>query len=244
MKLAAISDIHGNLGALEAVLKDIRSRGADIIVNLGDILSGPLHPPETADLLMSLDLPTIRGNHERQLLTQDPAEMGKSDLHAHQTLRPEHLKWIAGLPATLRLSDEVFLCHGTPTSDLVYFLETVEPVRTRPATRDEVTQRAGDVKAEIILCGHSHTPRLSRLADGRLIVNAGSVGLQAYDWDQPHEHKMQNGTPHARYVIVEKTSSGWQVEVIAVAYDWERAARLAEANGRPEWAIGLRTGYR
>lgn len=244
MKLAAISDIHGNLGALEAVLADIRTCGADVVVNLGDILSGPLMPPETADLLMGLNLPTIRGNHERQLLSTDPAAMGQSDLHAHKTLRPEHLSWIASLPATLRLSDEVFLCHGTPDSDLSYFLETVEPVGVRPATREEVTTRAGDVKAEIILCGHSHTPRLSRLADGRLIVNAGSVGLQAYDWDRPHEHKMQNGTPHARYVTLEKKAAGWQVEIVAVDYDWERAARLAEANARPDWAIGLRTGYR
>lgn len=243
MKLAAISDIHGNLGALEAVLKDIRSRGADVIVNLGDILSGPLDPPETADLLLSLNLPTIRGNHERQLLSQSPAEMGKSDLHAQKTLRPEHMAWIAGLPATLRLSDEVFLCHGTPTSDLVYFLETADADGIRPATREEAAERAGDIPADVILCGHSHMPRMARLAEGRLIVNAGSVGLQAYDWDWPRPHKMQNGTPHARYVTVEKKSSGWQVEAIAVAYDWERAARQADANGRPDWAIGLRTGY-
>jgi predicted phosphodiesterase len=244
MKLAAISDIHGNLGALEAVLADIRARGADLIVNLGDILSGPLMPPQTADLLMSLNLPTIRGNHERQLLETEPAKMGPSDRHAHQTLRPEHMAWIASLPATLRLSDEIFLCHGTPTSDLKYFLETADEAGIRPATREEAGTRAGDVRAEIILCGHTHTPRATRLADGRLVVNAGSVGLQAYDWDVPVPHKIQNGTPHARYVIIEKKPAGWQVETVAVAYDWECAAQLADKNNRPDWAIALRTGYR
>lgn len=72
MKIAALSDIHGNLAALDAVLDavldDVRRRGADVIVNLGDILSGALHPAETADRLIALDLPTIKGNHERQLL--------------------------------------------------------------------------------------------------------------------------------------------------------------------------------
>lgn len=244
MKLAAISDIHGNLGALEAVLADIARRGADTIVNLGDILSGPLKPPETADLLMGLNLPTIRGNHERQLLETEPAEMGKSDAHAHATLRPEHKSWIAGLPHTMRLSEEVFLCHGTPTSDFIYFLDSVDSHGSRPATPGEIAERVGDTEAEIILCGHTHTPRMARLADGRLIVNAGSVGLPAYDWDYPLPHTMQNGTPHARYVMVEKTKAGWQVELIAVAYDWESAAKLADTNGRPEWALALRTGYR
>lgn len=72
MKIAAISDIHGNLGALEAVFDDIREQGADLVVNLGDILSGALYPAQTADRLMPLGLPTIRGNHERQVLRGDP----------------------------------------------------------------------------------------------------------------------------------------------------------------------------
>lgn len=244
MRLAAISDIHGNLGALEAVLADIAARGADVTVNLGDSLSGPLQPPETADLLMSLNLPTIRGNHERQLLETEPAAMGKSDAHAHETLSASHKAWIASLPKTLSLSGEIFLCHGTPSSDLVYFLDSVDPSGSRPATPAEIESRAGDVKAEVILCGHTHVPRLARLADGRLIVNAGSVGLPAYDWDWPHPHVMQNGSPHARYVMVEKAPAGWRAGIIAVPYDWERAAGLAEKNGRPDWAIGLRTGYR
>src|SRR6202042_3518788 len=94
MKIAAVSDIHGNLFALDAVLADIDRRGVDLIVNLGDILSGPLLPAETAERLMALDLPTIRGNHERQVLTLDPERMGASDRHAFDALGESHRTWI------------------------------------------------------------------------------------------------------------------------------------------------------
>ena len=76
MRIAAVSDIHGNLFALDAVLADIARRGVYLIVNLGDIVSGPLLPLDTAQRLMALGLPTIRGNHERQVLTMDLDRMG------------------------------------------------------------------------------------------------------------------------------------------------------------------------
>ena len=68
MRIAVFADVHGNLLALEAVLADIASRSPDATVNLGDCLSGPLQAAATADLLMSRDFLTIRGNHDRQLL--------------------------------------------------------------------------------------------------------------------------------------------------------------------------------
>ena len=76
MRIAAISDIHGNLGALEAVLTGVADLGVDLIVNLGDICSGPLQPRETLELLRGLAVPTIAGNHERQLLTLPMEAMG------------------------------------------------------------------------------------------------------------------------------------------------------------------------
>jgi putative phosphoesterase len=242
MRIAAISDIHGNLWALEAVLADIARRGADMTVNLGDILSGPLLPRETAQRLMALGLPTIAGNHERQVLTHDPARMGASDLYAHQQLDEDQRAWIGALPAELRLAHEVLLVHGIPGNDLVYFMETVTEQGQRPATHGEVLERAGEARASLILCGHTHVPRSMQLDDGRLIVNPGSVGLQAYDADLPFPHKAENYTPHARYALVERTAQGWQVEQVAVPYDWDAASDLAARNGRPEWAFALRTG--
>lgn len=242
MKIAAISDIHGNLGALDAVLADIERRGVDVIVNLGDILSGALQPCETADRLMALGLPTIKGNHERQVLAGDPARMGPSDRMAHALLRPDQRAWIASLPETLWLSDDVLLVHGTPDSDLTYFLEVVTESGCRPATKGEVACLAGNTNATLILCGHTHLPRTIQLDDGPLIVNPGSVGLQAYEDDRPFPHRMETGSPHARYAIVERTASGWSAELLSVAYDWDAAAALAEMNGRMDWVHPLKTG--
>jgi len=120
-----LSDVHGNLAALDAVLEDIRLHSVDLIVNLGDILSGALCPSETADRLMPLGLPTIRGSHERQVLADDLERVGQSDRWALDHLRPDQLDSIASLPSTLSVGEDVLLVHGTPEDDLTYLLETV-----------------------------------------------------------------------------------------------------------------------
>lgn len=243
MRVAAISDIHGNLAALDAVLADIVRHNVDVTVNLGDILSGPLDPVGTADRLMSLDLPTIRGNHERQLLMLPPERMGLSDRQTDERLTDRHREWLASLPATMWLTEDIFLCHGTPDSDLAYFLEHVDPSGARTATATEIEERAAGCEAALILCGHTHLPRIHRLADGRLVVNPGSAGLPAYDDDRPYPHVMESGSPHARYAIAERQSDGtWSAELIAVEYDWTAAADLADNRGRADWAVALRTG--
>lgn len=249
MRIAAISDIHGNLPALDAVLADIARRGADMTVNCGDILSGPLWPSETADRLMALGLPTIAGNHERQLLRCAGKAGGPSDQFAYEHTTPAQQHWLAGLPATLVLDGGVYLCHGQPSTDLMYLLETVEPAGSRAARPNEVRQRlAGSpaVTAGLVLCGHSHLPRTAWLpatdGTGTLCVNAGSVGLQAFADDHIAPHAHVNGTPHARYVLCERTDAGWSVALIAVPYDWQAASAKAAQEGAQAWARWLATG--
>src|SRR5690349_21701136 len=117
MRIALISDIHGNRWALEAVLDHIAARRVDEIWNLGDILSGPLDAAGTADLLMPMALPTIAGNHERQLLACAERPGIPSDQFAFEHTEPRHRAWIASLPPTERRGDAL-LCHGSPASDL------------------------------------------------------------------------------------------------------------------------------
>ena len=243
VKIAAVSDIHGNLFALNAVMTDIGRRGVDLIVNLGDILSGPLLPRETADHLMGLDLPTISGNHERQVLTMDPQEMGASDRYASDSITQKQRDWIGALPPLLRPTRDVFMCHATPQNDVDCYLEDLVEGELRPTSLRRIEERTGGCDASLIFCGHSHIPRLARLQSGQLIVNPGSVGVQAYEGHHPGPHIVEVGSPHARYAIAERSSEGWTVDFIAVPYDWEAAAELAQQLGREDWVRALRTGF-
>jgi len=242
MRIAVLSDIHGNIAALDAVLADIARRGADLIVNLGDSLSGSLFPAETADRLMALNVLSIRGNHDRQLLTLSPREMGAADRFAAERLTLKHRRWLGSLPQSMRLSSDVLLVHGTPARDHENFLETVTPEGMGPASIAEIQTRAGSTDAAIILCGHTHVERRVRLPNGRLVVNPGSVGLQAYLAEKPFPHRAEAGSPHARYSILHDENGHWNATPIEVGYDWESAARAAEAHGDPAAAIALRTG--
>jgi predicted phosphodiesterase len=253
MKLAVVSDIHGNLPALQAVAADIGREGVDQVVNLGDILSGPLLPAETADWLMAQGWTTIWGNHERQLLeVLDGPPSGvdpqTSDGYAATQVQPYHVQWLRSLPRTHRLASGVLLVHGTPGSDLVYWLETTTPdfgrhgaTGMRPATGDEIRERLAGARVDLVLCGHTHVPRAVH-CDGTLIVNPGSVGLQAYEGRHPHVHHMENGSPDARYAIVERVGGRWHARLCSVPYDFGAMAALAQRNGRPDWAYALTTG--
>lgn len=243
MRIAVVSDIHGNLPALQAVAADFRRRGVDRVINLGDSVSGPLLPLQTAHYLMASGWLHLAGNHERQVLTQAPSRMSPADAMAHAELDATSLAWMASLKPDLALDDEVHLCHASPRSDLEYLLETVEPSGVRLARAEEIEQRLGGVDAALLLCGHTHHPRAVRSASGQLIVNPGSVGLPAFDDDRPCWHVIENGAPDARYAIVERGAMGWVASLIAVPYDFEPMARLAAQHGQTDWAHALRTGY-
>jgi len=236
-RIAVLSDIHGNLPALEAVVADAETRGCGLFLNLGDILSGPLWPAETADFLMARDWPTIAGNHERQVLTLPAERMNASDAFTRPRLSQAQLDWMATLPATL-VFDDMLLCHGTPASDVAPLVETLEPSGLRAASEAEIAARLEGRSERMVLCGHTHLPRIHALADGRQVVNPGSVGLQAYDDDQPWPYRVENGDPLARYAVVERES----ITLHAVPYDHPAAARKAASEGRADWAIALATG--
>lgn len=243
--IALLSDIHGNLAALEAVVSDLKNRRADVIVNLGDCLSGPLLPSETADYLMDQNWLTLAGNHERQLLNRKLDRMGLSDAYTQQQLSPAQWQWLRGLPPTATIEPDIFLCHGTPTSDIQYYLETVDKQTSngiRPATLTEILDRTGAQASPVIACGHSHIPRQHRTNFGQLIVNPGSVGLPAYSDVHPQLHSIENGSPDARYALLQQHANDWHAELVSVPYDYETMAQLAESNGRLDWAAALRTG--
>lgn len=241
-RFAVIADVHGNRLALDAVLADIAGRGVRQIVNLGDHLLGPLDPVGTAERLIPLGLPSIRGNCDRLLFesgTIAPADTTLADNRAH--LSESHRDWLAAMPQTLSFGD-VLLCHGTPWADDVYLLEEITPQGARLKSADEVAPILHGLSARLILCGHSHLAQSFRMPDGVQVVNPGSVGLPAYTGDSPFPHAIESGSPHARYATIVRAGSDWQVEHHLVTYDWQTAAQTAERNGRSDWARWLHTG--
>jgi len=245
MRIAVVADIHGNVRALRAVMDDLREVAPDRVINLGDCVSGPLEAAETADLLISLAWTTVRGNHDRQLLDRPAEQMGPSDQAAFAELKNHHKGWLSSLEESVEFEGLLF-CHGTPDNDHVYLCETVEPDgRVRLATHGEINRRLAGVQMPIVLCGHSHMVRFVGLDHDRLVVNPGSVGLQAYTDSEPVRHGMEMGAPHARYAVLErrKAADPWRITFRVVAYDWDGAAARAKAKGREDWAHALKTGY-
>jgi predicted phosphodiesterase len=245
MRIAVFADIHGNILALESVLSDIRARGVDLIVNLGDCVSGPLWPRETFERLQQLDAPTARGNHDRQVATFDRTAMGASDRFAFDELSAEQRDTLGQLPFTETVGPGIVGLHATPTHDDRYLLDEITGHRLARAPLDKITQRLGSFNARIVLVGHSHRPGMVKLETGVTIINPGSVGCPAYHDPTGRPHFSETGTPHARYAIVEDDggSEDPAVTFSALSYSHEDAARRAEANDRPEWAHALRTGF-
>ncbi|MGQ3056341.1 MAG: metallophosphoesterase family protein [Nevskia sp.] len=243
MRIALVSDIHGNLLALEAVVADIRRRGVDQIICLGDNISGPLLPRETAQFLMCTDWTILAGNHERQVLTYQPGEGGASDAYAHSQLTETEFSWLRSLKPHIQHSEELFICHGTPRSDCEHFLESVRSTTLAVASSAEVAERLGDLRSQVVACGHSHVPRAMRLPSGQLLVNPGSVGLQAYLDGHPVPYTVELGTTDAQYAIVEKLERTWMSSHFAVPYHFESMANLARQRNRPDWERALLLGY-
>lgn len=236
--VAFIGDIHGNVWALDAVLADVRRRGIGKVFNLGDSLYGPLNHRATAERLRAEGILSVRGNQDRILLDPPRRQSHPALRHTLSCLDPAHFEWLRQQPCAIEQGD-FFLCHGTPAADDVYLIEAVKATWVwlrRPA---EIEALVAGVEQPFILCGHSHIPRVIESPGGKLIVNPGSVGLPAYADDLPFPHRVESGSPHARYAVIEDG----RVDLIALPYDATPAIASARENGRDDWATALETGY-
>ena len=241
--IAVISDVHGNLLALEAVLADIDRRGIHRFLNLGDCVYGPMDPAGTADLLISTRQRTVRGNEDRFIGDTSVSDRQSPSLSfTRSQLTERHVAWLASLPLSATIEPDIFFFHGTPESDDQYLLREVTPDGLRDRSAEELAALLTGIGYRLILCGHDHTPGHVYLPDGRLVVNPGSVGLQAFIGHLPLDHAISNGSPHARYAVVHRIGTGWQVEHVEIEYDWESASRTALNNGRKDWAYWLERG--
>ncbi|HXW27428.1 MAG TPA: metallophosphoesterase family protein [Xanthobacteraceae bacterium] len=241
-RLAVISDIHGNVRALEAVLADIRTRGADAIVNLGDCVTSPLWPRETCELLASLSLVTVRGNHDRALVEGRFDDLPPVGKFARAALNAEQRETLGRLPVRVEVEPGILAVHGTPDDDSTFLLENVHDDRLIPAARGEVLARLGAyASAGVVLCGHSHNQQVRQVPGRCFMLNPGSVGCPAFA-DHPAARRFEYRSPHACYAILTRRHGRWGAELLALEYDWTEAARRAAENGRPDWAQAYAVG--
>ena len=195
MRVAAISDIHGNLPALEAVLADIERETVDAIVAVGDSFRGPW-PSEVIEILSELGALAVHGNADRLDVIR-AADSALGDWNEAR-LGEAQLAVAAAWPLTMELDIDglgnVLVCHATPYSD--------EPIYTRITPDDELVELLGPVDADVLVCGHTHMQYDRLLSSGLRVVNPGSVGL-------PYE-----GQPGAYWALL-----GPDVELRRTEYD-------------------------
>lgn len=247
MKYALLSDIHANLPALEAVLRDADRRQVDAIYHLGDLTGYAPWPNEVISLLRQRGIPGIAGNYDSTVATaykhcgcraDSPREEELSHISyewTRQRVTPATKSYLASLPFRIDIrplgghvsGPSIVLVHGNQTLNTVYV--------TEDRSDDFLAKMAAGIGAsagDMICFGHTHKP-WQRVVNSVRFVNAGSVG------------RPKDGDPRACYVIVSANGTQLSAEFVRVEYDTELVAREIISSGLPgEFADVIRSGDR
>lgn len=222
MKTAIISDIHGNLEALEAVMASITSEGADRIICLGDIVGYGADPGPCIDRVRTACAVTVLGNHDAAAVEISMAERFSSHaaaaiLWTRSILSADHLQYLRGLPL-IHVEPDRMYAHASPLEPALwnYVADSID-------AREALTT----VERGVCFIGHTHTPALFRerkttgplRREQRAIINVGSVG-------QPRD-----GIPEASYGIFD--DEAWVYQNLRIPYDIATAAKKIRESGLP-----------
>ncbi len=220
MRVAILSDLHGNAVALEACLADLADAGgADRIVAAGDLcLDGP-RPKRVLRRLREVGAAVVRGNTDRMIALEhaNQYDAGEADALRWQrgALGQDWVAWLGAAPTRLTIgdgADGLFISHATPERD---------DEHVWPDAPDEQLERisAGIVQRTMAF-GHLHLPYVRAWRD-RLFVNVASAGLP------------KDGDPRAHYAILTQQHGGWSVRSRRVAFDVDRVERQLRRSGMP-----------
>ncbi len=232
MRIALISDIHGNNVAFEAVLDDINKQNVDSIICLGDVSSLGPQPNEVLDVIREMNWPCALGNHESAML--EPARASEFHIaeHLHSTvewgiakLSQDDLNYFRSLPKTLEVqldSQHTLLCyHGSPKSNLDNLL---------PETPlDKLGKYLEGQTAHLMAGGHTHFQML-RQFEGRLVINPGSVGSAFLT---PPLAPRPMLLPWAEYGLVDYADGTIKIDLRRVAFDIQKFLHLLEKSDLP-----------
>jgi putative phosphoesterase len=215
MRIAIVSDIHGNLMALDAVMTDIESQEVDQVWCGGDVAWGGPWPTECIERVRAAGWPTVRGNcdvwitGDPQTLTSEEQRREVREIADAHDISDEDAHWLANLPIGHTGAGSILLVHGTPESPFE------APLPDAPAA--EFAPYEG--RANIVVYGHVHESFVRRLADGTIVCNAGSVGMP-----------MDGET--ACYLLADYRGPDWTLRHRRVAYD--RRAVIAQSQRMPD----------
>lgn len=227
MKVAVISDIHGNYQALESVLADIENQGCEKILCLGDLAMAGPQPDVVLEYIMNYTFDKweiIQGNTDKLIgecstdlytaLSKKFPLMANALLDDRDVLDPEQRYFLRKLPARKELfigGVSILMVHGSPRKQNEDIL---------PGLRlSEVQEMCEGELADLILCGHTHVPCGYQLLTNQTVVNVGSVG------------RPMTGEPKADYAIFNFVDGTFEVEHRKVDYDYETAAMLMNNRG-------------
>jgi putative phosphoesterase len=232
MRIAVISDIHGNCFALDAALTDLRQSPVDKIVCLGDTVQGGAQPAETTKRLRELLCPIVMGNSDAWLLneekdTTEPISQVQRDVRAWTIakLSADDLDFMSSLPSAVEIkldAEQILLCfHGSPHSFADILL---------PDTPKEDWQRLlGAYSPAIMTGGHTHTQQVRRIGEGSFF-NPGSIGV-AFNYYTPKEQLRMD--PWAEYAVLSYDRGYTSLEFRRVPYNVEKLIEIIETSGRP-----------
>ncbi len=223
LKIALISDVHGNIHALRAVEEDARKRGAEAFLNAGDLVGHGTYPDEVVKELSSEQVFSIIGNYDSKVIKErkerckknnDCSGMGEDIEYTCSSLTKSSIRFLKTLPAHMRLNiggKRILIVHGSPTSSEEYIKPDTPDDRLR-----EIAKTSG---ANVIISGHAHI-QFTKTADDITFIAPGSVG-NPYDKDN-----------RAAYAIL--TFEPFRSEFLRVPYDLEAAAHGIRKKKLPE----------
>ncbi|MDQ2866125.1 MAG: metallophosphatase family protein [Candidatus Eremiobacteraeota bacterium] len=221
MRIAVVSDIHGNLVGLDACLADLHAQGgADAIVAAGDLCVDGPKPKKVLQRLREAGAKCVRGNTDRYLSAAPDEMFTPAENVALEWTRREvgeaWLQWLAELPFAIRIGDDgnqLLIVHANPHSDDEHLWPDA----------DEATlaRLIGEEPATAIAFGHLHLPYV-RMWRGKLLVNVASAGLP------------KDGDARACYAIFTERNGGWEVKHRRVDFDVKKVATQLAACGIPQ----------
>ncbi len=223
MKFAVIGDIHGNVYALESVLKDIYIKEVDFIISTGDLVGYFPNPNEVIALMKEFNVLVVQGNHDKYIgesdkitdeqlasMSEEERMCKSSSTFINWVLTDENRKYLKNLPKNLKLSldnKEMIVVHGSPFDISEYMHDDDELL----------SSFASKIEQDIIISGHTHLPYVKNILN-KTFINSGSVG------------KPKNGNPNSTYLLVSVEKDQINCEIQEVSYDFSQLVKDIKDN--------------